>query len=176
MFEAVTHVFWSLQRGRARAGAELDLEFEWQNLVVSFNGAAPARARNFGSGTNGGLFIYTLQRGRARAGAELKRARPPCANARRLQRGRARAGAEFKPRIVVWDCQYDSLQRGRARAGAELPVEETTTKEPDMLQRGRARAGAELRWPTNKPPARRNGFNGAAPARARNWKHVIAER
>ena len=60
-----------LQRGRARAGAECS---PTRTLVVgvslSFNGAAPARARNVSLRFGAGLFARVLQRGRARAGAE----------------------------------------------------------------------------------------------------------
>jgi len=61
-----------------------------------------------------------------------------------------------------------ALQRGRARAGAELRCGDVCEIGFIWLQRGRARAGAELSGP-KPPPALPLRFNGAAPARARNW-------
>jgi len=60
-----------------------------------------------------------------------------------LQRGRARAGAEWNVASSTWPCHV-SLQRGRARAGAEW------IEQAEVLL---------FAWA---------GFNGAAPARARN--------
>ena len=61
-----------LQRGRARAGAEWLVMCQTAGaLTASFNGAAPARARNVSSRDNAVRTPATrLQRGRARAGAE----------------------------------------------------------------------------------------------------------
>jgi len=61
----------------------------------SFNGAAPARARNFDGFARRHAWAQKLQRGRARAGAEFDARRGGDALAALLQRGRARAGAEF---------------------------------------------------------------------------------
>ena len=60
------------------------------------------------------------------------------------------------------------LQRGRARAGAEFADSEITLDGDNWLQRGRARAGAEFRAGVNLVCVKQKGFNGAAPARARN--------
>ena len=84
----------------------------------------------------------------------------------KLQRGRA--GAEFFW-VRAEQIPGDALQRGRARAGAELCGPDLLLGCCSGLQRGRARAGAEF---PPLPPATRprlSCFNGAAPARARNF-------
>ena len=157
----------------------------------SFNGAAPARARN------GRLDGCELGLQRAASTGPRPRGRgmvpkPPQLNLDiKLQRGRARAGAEW---IAPWTSpsSIQMLQRGRARAGAEWiigrsqepPPSPASTgprprgrgmvtlgdplgPEPFRLQRGRARAGAEC-LPARPPWPQRPRFNGAAPARARN--------
>src|SRR5439155_15106239 len=109
----------SLQRGRARAGAESRgcavvsgcfirastgprprgrgihcLILRERQTLVCFNGAAPARARNPNAFESDEAKIEELQRGRARAGAESTRQSPTADTVKLLQRGRARAGAE----------------------------------------------------------------------------------
>src|SRR5438445_383112 len=87
---------------------------------MSFNGAAPARARSW----QGGVF--------ARA------AGPRCFN------GAAPARARSLMPLVETCAESTGLQWGRARAGAELTVQTRGIKETRELQWGRARAGAEL--------------------------------
>ncbi len=59
-----------LQRGRARAGAEWISARVISPHFLSFNGAAPARARNVDCPLPPNFNGWLLQRGRARAGAE----------------------------------------------------------------------------------------------------------
>ena len=110
----------------------------------SFNGAAPARARNVRELEPTKLPTNVLQRGRARAGAECDQPTFAGSVIKLLQRGRARAGAE---------CSLVSDSRHPAYSG---------------LQRGRARAGAECARTLRRASTRPRCFNGAAPARARN--------
>ena len=115
-------------------------------LTPCFNGAAPARARNSLLSNQPRLPFTVLQRGRARAGAESRQAGVCPGDQPELQRGRARAGAESRWVLLKW-------------------------RERKKLQRGRARAGAESSFCTLKRD-RSCGFNGAAPARARNIPHL----
>ena len=134
-----------------------------------------------------------LQRGRARAGAELSQSERLTRRLALLQRGRARAGAEFdltvktlgsrlrlastgpRPRgrgiiaFAMMAARANALQRGRARAGAEFTGcgRSRSTPLTAQLQRGRARAGAEFDA-GSASGSDVAGFNGAAPARARN--------
>ena len=111
-----------LQRGRARAGAEMaNGARDGLDERFCFNGAAPARARKYWLATS-----ITLARIVASTGP-----RP---------RGR---GNTF-PFSARW-LNYLELQRGRARAGAEITV---------------AAAVCEMKLLS---------FNGAAPARARKY-------
>ena len=62
-----------LQRGRARAGAEMDADVVGMLYKPNgFNGAAPARARKFLGRCSKHPGRHWLQRGRARAGAEMR--------------------------------------------------------------------------------------------------------
>ena len=132
-----------LQRGRARAGAELPYSMIPTPTESGFNGAAPARARNYISRSRSKAIPARLQRGRARAGAELFHPLNSCQDSIELQRGRARAGAELAWRRGL-RVQSFLLQRGRARAGAEFIPVGVFWWLRQQLQRGRARAGAEL--------------------------------
>ena len=86
----------TLQRGRARAGAEIRaLAFGSCQRTNSFNGAAPARARKSSTRPSGSRSSRMLQRGRARAGAEIACGGSSWRLSLMLQRGRARAGAEI---------------------------------------------------------------------------------
>src|SRR6266852_773658 len=85
-----------------------------------------------------------------------------------LQWGRARAGAEFLLALVAEELRDGELQWGRARAGAELQIWTRSALREVMLQWGRARAGAEL-IQFARTSGTSNCFNGAAPARARNY-------
>ena len=60
-----------LQRGRARAGAEIKTFYATTGIIGRFNGAAPARARKLTPFAEMAAVSAVLQRGRARAGAEI---------------------------------------------------------------------------------------------------------
>ena len=81
----------ALQRGRARAGAEL------KTVAVGPNTDA------------------ALQRGRARAGAEFAPASTPRQKMASLQRGRARAGAELDAPGPGWDERREASTGPRPR-------------------------------------------------------------
>ena len=111
--------------------------------LLCFNGAAPARARNAANGKRN-LVMQMLQRGRARAGAEWCQCR----------RIRISMPASTGPRPRGRGIMHSGSDRCDASAA---------------LQRGRARAGAECSdGRTSHGERRLTGFNGAAPARARN--------
>ena len=84
-----------LQRGRARAGAEMRRLDPRSAPSIRFNGAAPARARKYEAAQEWEVRLYPLQRGRARAGAEIRFCICGLHKKHWLQRGRARAGAEI---------------------------------------------------------------------------------
>ncbi len=88
-----------------------------------------------------------------------------------LQRGRACEGAEMVPSSCsgVRACQ---LQRGRACEGAEMTGVEADVCESIRLQRGRACEGAEIPTLAIRHFSGSNGFNGAAPVRARKYQLV----
>ena len=134
-----------LQRGRARAGAEigavLDPEREttqastgprprgrgnsaWparsENHPASFNGAAPARARKCSR------IQFTCHRFDSFNGAAPARAR------------------KYHDWTADGEGGLEELQRGRARAGAEISCSRQFSSGAYSLQRGRARAGAEI--------------------------------
>ena len=186
----------SLQRGRARAGAEIKpIHAGGTGQVAGFNGAAPARARKCGRLALGVPWCIWLQRGRARAGAEILRGEAVNIFFSMLQRGRARAGAEIGVMYCLHfgqhfgfngaapararkssrfalrdDVSYPLLQRGRARAGAEIGIAGMCSTVAALASTGprpRGRGNGIL------PRLRRHaqgGFNGAAPARARKFR------
>ena len=158
-----------LQRGRARAGAEcvMGMATEQANYT-SFNGAAPARARNVDE------LAVLRQPPRRFNGAAPARAR----NAEILRRDSgawslASTGPRPRGRGMVMPADHSqtramSLQRGRARAGAEWSRPILANDAVKLLQRGRARAGAECSQIQDRRKRHLARFNGAAPARARN--------
>ena len=133
-----------LQRGRARAGAEWYETDEFIALSrISFNGAAPARARN------GYVILRHMRRATGFNGAAPARARNAQIGvvaelARASFNGAAPARARNAVQVRAW------------RIGHRVA---STGPRP----RGRGMLGA---WSTSRlaPPR----FNGAAPARARN--------
>ncbi len=209
--------FKPLQRGRARVGAELSrVKTSSPGNTSSFNGAAPAWARNFHPDAGFVPAQYSLQRGRARVGAELRRKSRSTSRWEKLQRGRARVGAEFAsvfhgnvigargfngaaPAWARNSSRADSSKlvesgfNGAAPAWARnscgwtnsnAPIKEASTGPRPRgrgirqhhqlpmhpacrLQRGRARVGAEFGVFAHAR-GRERGFNGAAPAWARN--------
>ena len=125
---------------------------------MSFNGAAPARARNRRSPAKAARGYAWLQRGRARAGAESQWDAFPWEFVPVLQRGRG-----------CGRCHPSGRFNGAAPARARNPAAtEGRPRAPSLLQRGRARAGAESAASDNDTLGAILGFNGAAPARARN--------
>ena len=142
-----------LQRGRARAGAEL-----WQVTALSRRAAHIAstgpRPRGRGISTVAGTWTacdVELQRGRARAGAEFSTRSASRGDASTCFNGAAPARARNSRMHAVAPTSASSLQRGRARAGAEFAHQ----------SRGRSGASGQC-------------FNGAAPARARNWRDLAS--
>ncbi len=135
----------SLQRGRARVGAELDRYAPIDHSSCRFNGAAPAQAR----------MICTV----------------PQACARPMNRfnGAAPAARNCSERAFNDDINRVSLQRGRARAGAEFTPLTSAGSYVNPSFNGAAPAWARnsKNQRTDKP-ASDIRFNGAAPARARN--------
>ena len=110
-----------LQRGRARAGAEiLTLRISHAGPMTCFNGAAPARARKFGCCLTTPIESIALQRGRARAGAEMNMSYELSARLVMLQRGRARAGAEIKSSNKAWGKRRDASTGPRPRGRGNL--------------------------------------------------------
>ena len=133
----------TLQRGRARAGAEILNALPGAEVMICFNGAAPARARKSGLWLRSIARASTLQRGRARAGAEIRWSFPMCLLIQLLQRGRARAGAEMSPNE---ECQ----PRQSGFNGAA----------PARARKSNLGSSIARLFPR---------FNGAAPARARKY-------
>ena len=136
-----------LQRGRARAGAECGLQQWSHSRGARFNGAAPARARNGRRWwePGGGRHCFN--------GAAPARARNGLG--RKLQGIDSLRAASTGPR-----------PRGRGMQASPARGEERG----ELLQRGRARAGAECGASLQEDEAEILGFNGAAPARARNGR------
>ena len=188
----LTWVDQTLQRGRARAGAEIPPDClsvarlilaastgprprgrgncgfnpALEQLIFASTGPRP-RGRGNETPTSKKYDQFQLQRGRARAGAEIPHPQTGLRWDKRLQRGRARAGAEIKSLMPMCLTCW-RLQRGRARAGAEIGIVTVIQFAGDVsLQRGRARAGAEIRRTYPHSTRRGSCFNGAAPARAR---------
>ena len=185
---------WLLQRGRARAGAEIPaLKLQCEKVVSGFNGAAPARARKCCCGENTFNRIERGFNGTAPARARKSRIRLCMHRCRRAStgprpRGRGnmplhnvprpelRASTGPRPRgrgndeAARQSFNKAPLQRGRARAGAEIAFRAGEQAVHFMLQRGRARAGAEILVAAVAIKAQRLGFNGAAPARARKYR------
>ena len=133
----------SLQRGRARAGAEWVVQSGVTKQNCHFNGAAPARARN------GQLWNDPRRRDYTSTGP-----RP---------RGR---GMDSYEHALASSSLTSTGPRPRGR-GMNAKIAHSQLV-PIILQRGRARAGAECQPRRPPPPLRRRDFNGAAPARARN--------
>ena len=141
--------------GAAPARARNEILARSRHLTMRFNGAAPARARNATLSWTSGAGDVQLQRGRARAGAE-------CADNCTLLAPRARP------------C-FNGAAPARARNAAKTCIRaimlRSASTGPRPRGRGMAPGRAQLRrhW--------RDGFNGAAPARARNvhgsanWQH-----
>ncbi len=144
---------------------------------LRFNGAAPARAagilRRDIRGVNFASAISSRFNGAAPA--------PDASQAKvverfrhghdivSLQRGRARAGAEFGPAsegIKYFSTFRRMLQRGRARAGRGIPSARRIPLRPSTGPRPRGARNLRLDRRTRDVPYQ--GFNGAAPARARN--------
>ena len=108
-----------------------------------------------------------LQRGRARAGAECKQGHTTqqhmiMASTGPRPRGR---GMPFGKCGVGFRCVASTGPRPRGRGMPVLTVNQFIRV---MLQRGRARAGAECAPCKDNAGPTASGFNGAAPARARN--------
>ena len=181
-----------LQRGRARAGAECNRPCvgrsclhpastgprprgrgmaaqaaDLSEAARGFNGAAPARARNAWPTTLAGGTSCVLQRGRARAGAE-------CSTTTGTYNTAIGASTGPRPRGRGMVAGRDWLQshepastgprprgRGMRALGDGVPVFHHASTGP--RPRGRGMAEEII-----KSGALTGGFNGAAPARARN--------
>ena len=159
-----------LQRGRARAGAEIR---RTENKNASDHRASTGpRPRGRGNQLLTPLvagLMATLQRGRARAGAEISYLQENGQSNSALQRGRARAGAEMCAwaRRARGGNEASTGPRPRGRGNDVEPILATSAlagfngaapararkcqranvlrRHADGLQRGRARAGAEMR-------------------------------
>ena len=159
-----------LQRGRARAGAEcISFSLISSSSFFSFNGAAPARARNDAQAGKRGRRVFDASTGpRPRGrGMPARSARRACQSAS-LQRGRARAGAECGCCGAGEVMHAVKLQRGRARAGAECKSSCETCASLLRASTGPRPRGRGMCQGLTPFPDKPMRFNGAAPARARN--------
>ena len=133
-----------LQRGRARAGAEIDYYsvkvcFAW----VASTGPRPRGRGNYPILNSSPRFPLLLQRGRARAGAEIGSVLAGSGSTIGFN-GAAPARAR-KCKIISVEYLEQKASTGprpRGRGNWKLCVEAAVVS--GALQRGRARAGAEI--------------------------------
>jgi len=134
---------WLLQRGRARAGAECIVPVVVKNREVSASTGPRPRGRGMLSGRCKGFGTSFGFNGAAPA--------------------RARNGE-----LVCSTEPVAKLQRGRARAGAECPRAGIRRRRVGRASTGPRPRGRGMRPRAIHPSIACRGFNGAAPARARN--------
>ena len=136
-------------------------------MLVRFNGAAPARARNAEAAAQALMQHWSASTGPRPRGRGMSAGVGHRWTRTLLQRGRARAGAECSRQAGVMpvDCRFNGAAPARARNADSDGVT------ADRAERFNGAAPARARnvkltalFACNQP----RRFNGAAPARARN--------
>ncbi len=183
-------------------GRGMESQFQRRRMArTSFNGAAPARARNglvaldvldrrdmastgprprgrgMASGQSGVSAAVSCFNGAAPARARngMWYGLTPVEAVAVLQRGRARAGAECEYKMLRYhERRQLVLQRGRARAGAEWTIAAAGFKACGFVASTGPRPRGRGMGESPIRHASRDAaacFNGAAPARARNGRN-----